>query len=36
MRYTWFATLVIGPNKGTDHGAAQCIPKAEIAGADRG
>ena len=36
MRYTWSAILVTGPSEGTDHGAAQCIPKAEIAGADRG
>ena len=36
MRYTWIATLFTGPNKGTDHGAAQCIPEEEIAGTDRG
>lgn len=35
MRYTWSAILATRPSEGTDHGAAQYIPKEEIAGADR-
>ena len=36
MRYTWPAILFTGHNEGTDHDAAQRIPKEEIAGANRG
>jgi hypothetical protein len=36
MRYTWLATLFTGHSQGTKHGTAQCIPKEEIAGTDRG
>ncbi len=36
MRYTWHATLFTGHSEGTDYDAAQCIPKEEVAGTDRG
>jgi hypothetical protein len=36
MHYTWLAKFFTGHYEGMDHGAAQCIPKEEVAGTDRG